>query len=201
MNQDAALPTHAPLPVAAPTAAEVLIRPLQPEDLEAVKEIDRLSFSLPWPENAYRFELFENPGSRLWVAELHLAEGKPVIAGVIVVWLILDEAHIATLAVHPQYRRLGLARELLATALLAAIRAEMRLATLEVRAGNLAAQQLYRHFGFEVVGGRPRYYRDNNEDALIMTVSGFDDAYLQWLENHSYRAGPAPRPAAAGAAP
>jgi len=201
MSQDAALPTHASLSLAALDAAQARIRPMQPEDLEAVKEIDRLSFSLPWPENAYRFELFENPGSRLWVAELQPSEAQPVIAGVIVVWLILDEAHIATLAVHPQYRRCGLARELLATALLAAIRAGMRLATLEVRAGNLAAQQLYRHFGFEVVGSRPRYYRDNNEDALIMTVSGFDEAYLQWLENQSYRAGPAPRTAAAGAAP
>lgn len=173
--------------------AAALIRPMRPEDLEAAVQIDRLSFSLPWPENAFRYELYENPGSSLWVAEMSGTAGTSGVVGVIVTWLIVDEAHIATLAVHPDCRRQGLAREMLAVALQEAIHRKMILATLEVRSSNQAAQQLYRHFGFEVAGQRPRYYRDNLEDALIMTVSGLDETYLQWLESKEYRARPARR--------
>jgi ribosomal-protein-alanine N-acetyltransferase len=97
--------------------------------------------------------------------------------------MILDEAHIATIAVHPDFRGQGTGGRLLATALAEAIRRRASLATLEVRAGNLAAQQLYHRFHFETAGIRPRYYRDNHEDALIMTVSGLDDSYLHWLES------------------
>jgi ribosomal-protein-alanine N-acetyltransferase len=71
---------------------------------------------------------------------------------------------------------------LLVSALQASIRKGARLATLEVRAGNQVAQEFYRGFEFEVVNRRPRYYRDNNEDALIMTISGLDRAYAAWLE-------------------
>ncbi|PWH19292.1 MAG: ribosomal-protein-alanine N-acetyltransferase [Anaerolineae bacterium] len=141
------------------------------EDLGIVHEIDGLSFSLPWPANAFRYELMENKNSRLWVAELAGQDGVGMVVGVIVVWLVVDEAHIATLAVHPDYRRRGIATQLLQTALQACARLGMRSATLEVRAGNLAAQTLYRRFGFEVVGRRRAYYQDNHEDALIMTLS------------------------------
>ncbi len=92
-----------------------------------------------------------------------------LVVGMIVVWMVLDEAHIATLAVDPQYRGLGVASRLLETSLQAAMQRNASQATLEVRAGNQAALALYRRFGFEVVGRRPRYYKDNNEDALIMT--------------------------------
>src|SRR5690606_23674322 len=112
-------------------------------------------------------------------------DGSKVIAGVIVLWMILDEAHIATIAVHPDYRRRGIGKQLIATALAEGIRQGAASATLEVRAGNEAAQNLYRLFRFEVVGRRPRYYRDNNEDALIMTVNSLDDRYLQWLESYA----------------
>jgi ribosomal-protein-alanine N-acetyltransferase len=155
------------------------------EDLEAVQRIDRLSFSLPWPDNAYRFELFDNQASLTRVAEIVTPEGQVSVIGMIVVWLILDEAHIATLAVDPAYRRQGVARQLLADTLQVSIRQGVRTATLEVRAGNLEAQALYRRFGFDVVGRRPRYYRDNYEDALLMTVYNLGEGYLAWLaEEH-----------------
>ncbi len=161
------------------------IRPMRLEDLEQVQALDQVSFSLPWPASAYRFELKENSHSRLWVAEFEHPDGSKVIAGVIVLWMILDEAHIATIAVHPDYRRRGIGKQLIATALAEGIRQGAASATLEVRAGNEAAQNLYRLFRFEVVGRRPRYYRDNNEDALIMTVNSLDDRYLQWLESYA----------------
>jgi len=169
-----------------PTIDMIFIRPMQIEDLEAVQSIDRLSFSMPWPASAYKYELEENPLSMLWVAEDVPTKGETHIVGLIVVWFIVDEAHIATLAVHPDHRTKGIAKALLATALRASITKGFIKATLEVRANNSVAQGLYRHFGFEIVGQRPRYYRDNNEDAIIMTAADLDSNYLDWLENESW---------------
>ena len=100
----------------------------------------------------------------------------------IVMWLIVDEAHIATIAVHPDFRRQGIAARLLITALLNAFQNQMIQATLEVRAGNQAAQVLYQNFGFTVVGVRAHYYRDNHEDAWIMTLSPLTLDVIQQME-------------------
>jgi [ribosomal protein S18]-alanine N-acetyltransferase len=157
------------------------------DDIDAIILIDRLSFSLPWPASAFRYELTSNPSSLLWVAEVDSADGTSCVVGAVVVWMILDEAHIATLAVHPDYRRRGISRQLLVTVLRQAIARGALLATLEVRANNLAAQALYKQFKFEIVGRRPRYYQDNFEDALIMTVNfrqrtPSQPSYLEWLQ-------------------
>ena len=176
------------------------IRPMELQDLEQVVTIDQMSFTMPWPLSAYTFELNENPGSLLLVAETLNTDptgcsetqqivGKPRIIGLIVLWLILDEAHIATIAVHPDYRGRGVARLMLIKALEEAVRRGADQATLEVRINNVAAQKLYYRFGFEVVGHRPRYYRDNNEDALIMTVNHLGEEYLAWLKNSVYTPG------------
>jgi ribosomal-protein-alanine N-acetyltransferase len=92
---------------------------------------------------------------------------------------------------------LGIAARLMGISLLEAIQSEALTATLEVRANNTAAQALYHRFRFEVVGRRPRYYRDNQEDAILMTVdlkrtleSG--EAYRDWLEREGWE-GPDPR--------
>jgi ribosomal-protein-alanine N-acetyltransferase len=184
-----------------PLQPEIQIRPMTLDDLDQVLAIDQLSFSLPWPRSAFRYELVENPLSLLYVAEIsptrpcHQSSAaaapiappaSPRVVATIVVWLILDEAHIATIAVHPDYRGQGLGGELLAVTLLEAIQRGSRSATLEVRAGNLPAQALYRRFKFEVAGRRPRYYRDNNEDALIMTREPLDEAYQEWLESRAW---------------
>lgn len=166
----------------------IIIRPMQIDDLEAVMEIDRLSFSLPWPRSAYEYELRENPAANLWVAEGSSADGGRRVVGMIVVWSILNEAHIATLAVHPDLRRARIGRRLLAHALRACFQKGARQAMLEVRAGNQAAQELYRRFGFESAGRRPRYYRNNNEDALLMNLKQLNQAYLDRLvedDNHA----------------
>ena len=162
------------------------IRPMRLEDIEQVQAVDHLSFSMPWPASAYRYELKENPQSFLWVAEIPTPDEKWQIVGVIVVWLILDEAHIASIAVSPEHRGKGIGKQLLAGALKEAIQRAKRVATLEVRAHNFSAQNLYRRFNFEVVGRRPRYYRDNNEDALIMTLKNLDSRYLHWLESEAW---------------
>jgi ribosomal-protein-alanine N-acetyltransferase len=153
----------------------ISVRPMLIEDLEAVAHIDHISFSLPWPVSAFRQELGQNGfgpnrSSIVRVAEMTDGEGKRVVVGLLVIWMILDEAHIATIATHPDYRRRGVAARLMADGLAESLRKGASLATLEVRAGNTAAQELYRQFGFEVAGRRPRYYRDNFEDAVIMTI-------------------------------
>jgi ribosomal-protein-alanine N-acetyltransferase len=155
-----------------------LIRPMCVEDLLQVQAIEEISFSSPWPGNAYRFELLENPNGYCWVAE---QEG--IIVAMMVCWLVIDEMHIATIAVHPHYRRQGVGRDLVMTGLRELIRKGAVLATLEVRAGNLIAQDLYRHFDFEIVGRRKRYYQDNKEDAILMTVDSLGSDYLAWLDS------------------
>ena len=146
-----------------------LIRRMTLVDVPTVHEIDLLSFSLPWPERSFRFELTENQVSRGWVAEV---EG--VIAAMLVLWFIVDEAHIATIAVHPDFRRQGIGEQILLHALRTARAEGANRAFLEVRAGNAAAQAMYKKYGFEVVGVRPGYYKDNNEDALLMNLEKFD---------------------------
>jgi [ribosomal protein S18]-alanine N-acetyltransferase len=158
----------------------IVYRRMSVDDIVQVHDLDRLSFTMPWPERSYKYELTENANSALWVAEAGFGDTHRVIA-MIVVWLIVDEAHIGTLAVHPDYRRKGIARQLLAMALLDGIPRGMQTALLEVRRGNEPALALYRLFGFEVVSVRPRYYRDNNEDALLMTLKHLDSDKLQSL--------------------
>ncbi len=149
----------------------VVVREMRIEDLAAVQEIDRVSFPIPWPERSYRFELGENPAAHLLVAEMD-GPARPQVIAYAGYWLIVDEAHISTLAVHPGQRALGVGGRLLAATLEHAAQLGADLATLEVRVSNGVAVSLYRKHGFSVVGRRPRYYRDNDEDALLMTLTG-----------------------------
>lgn len=149
---------------------EVRIRRMRLEDLEQVHAIDVLSFRLPWSERSFRYELTGNQASRLWVAEITDPSGQTVVVGQVAIWLIIDEAHIGTIAIHPDYRRQGIGRKLLAEALLSIEKEGAKQAFLEVRRSNESAQAMYQKFGFEVVGVRPRYYKDNNEDALLLTL-------------------------------
>ncbi len=144
----------------------IAIREMRIEDLPAIVEIDHMSFSLPWPEGSFRYEVMQNRAARCLVAETE--ENK--IAAMIVSWIIIDELHIATFATHPDFRRQGIGSRLLAEALEdGRLRGTVR-AMLEVRESNIPAQAMYRKFGFEVTGRRPRYYRDNDEAALLMTL-------------------------------
>src|SRR5918996_644484 len=155
----------------------LFIRKMMVDDVPAVVELDQKSFSLPWPERSFRFELTDNPASRCWVAEL---DGK--VVGMIVVWLIVDEAHVATVATHPEYRRQGIGKRLLAHALRHIMQDGARSSFLEVRESNIAAQEMYRKFGYEVTGRRRRYYRDNDEDAILMSLGSLNAERLMVAE-------------------
>jgi len=151
------------------------------EDIPRVHEIDIQSFSLPWPEKSFTFELTENPSSLSLVVEV-VAQDRPlVVIGMSVVWIIVDEAHIATIAIDPEFRGVGYGRSLLAETLRQSIQRGALMATLEVRESNLIAQELYRSLGFIIFGRRAHYYRDNDEDAIMMIVEPLGVKYLAWL--------------------
>jgi [ribosomal protein S18]-alanine N-acetyltransferase len=155
-------------------ANEVTIRRMELADLDAVKEIDDLSFNLPWPRRAFLFELQDNPAGYLYVAEVPDSVAKHQVIGMIGLWLIIDEVHINTLAVHPAHRRRGVGEQLVSAALVRVRALGAHSATLEVRESNLGAQTLYRKLGFRIAGLRPRYYKDNHEDAVLMTIPNLD---------------------------
>ena len=158
----------------------LFIRKMALDDLPAVLELDKLSFTLPWPERSFRFELTANEASRCWVAEVD----KRVV-GMVVAWLFVDEAHIATIATHPDFRRQGIARKLLSYTLFHAMKEGARSSFLEVRESNGTAQDMYRQFGYVEVGRRKRYYKDNDEDAILMNLESLDQGRLLYDGNES----------------
>jgi ribosomal-protein-alanine N-acetyltransferase len=155
----------------------VFIRRMTLEDLPVVVQLDQISFSLPWPERSFRFELTENLASRCWVAEV-----DERLVAMLVGWMLVDELHIATIATHPDFRRQGIGRKLLSHALVRAMEEGAQSSFLEVRESNLAAQEMYRQFGYEPTGRRRRYYKDNDEDAILMTLKSLrKDQLMEYL--------------------
>lgn len=144
-------------------AEPVSIEPMRLRDLDQVLRIERLSFSAPWSRAAFLSELLENDRARYFVARI----GDQVV-GYTGMWIIIDEGHITNVAVHPHWRNRGIATQLL-DALDDVARANgVRRMTLEVRKSNIVAHTLYEKLGFRDAGIRRAYYRDNNEDAIIM---------------------------------
>jgi [ribosomal protein S18]-alanine N-acetyltransferase len=152
----------------------VSIEPMGLDDLPTVQAIEEVSFTTPWPPHAYRSEIETNRLAQYIVARV----GGRVVAYA-GMWMMVDEAHITTFAVHPRWRRQGIGERLLLTLLDLARGRRAREATLEVRLSNLAARRLYEKYGFRPVGLRPRYYSDDNEDALIMTTEQLDTPRMQ----------------------
>ena len=143
--------------------APVLIDDMTLDDIDAVQEVERSSFPVPWPANAFRHELTQNRNARYVVAR-----SNDVIVGYAGLWLMVDEAHITTFAVHPDHRRRRIGELLLHRLFEVAAVMNAEWLTLEVRASNIPAQKLYEKYGFRRAGVRRRYYSDNSEDALIM---------------------------------
>jgi [ribosomal protein S18]-alanine N-acetyltransferase len=150
------------------------IAPMRVEDLAAVHAIERASFDSPWPADAYRSELETNR-----LAQYLVVQAGDVIVAYAGMWLMVDEAHIITFAVHPLWRRQRIGERLLLALLDLALDAGAHEATLEVRLSNLGARRLYEKFGFRPFGLRPRYYSDNGEDALIMTTEQLGDPSMR----------------------
>lgn len=163
-----------------PGKAQIRIRGMALEDLAQVIEIDRASFPLPWPDNSFQFELNRNPAARLWVAELAEPGRPPCITGIIVLWLVIDEGHVGTIAVHPAYRHMGIGTGLLGHGLRQLQTEGAQMVFLEVRCTNLKAQNLYQRFGFTLMDVRKGYYQDNHEDALIYVLDNLQTRDFAW---------------------
>lgn len=141
----------------------VKINSMTLQDLPAILEIEQKSFSDPWSRRSFISELTENPYAVYFVAIY-----KEKIAGYIGGWLITDELHITNLAVSLNCRNVGIAQALIDEIIKYSAEKDVKRATLEVRVTNNPAINLYRKKGFIAVGHRPKYYTNNNEDALIM---------------------------------
>jgi [ribosomal protein S18]-alanine N-acetyltransferase len=141
------------------------VMPMELADIPTVREIERLSFATPWPSYAFEQELTSNRLARYVVAR-----SGPMAVGFGGIWLMVDEAHITTFAVHPEWRRQGIGRRLLVALIEQALELSAARMTLEVRASNAAAQRLYTELAFVEAGRRVGYYTDDGEDALIMTT-------------------------------
>ena len=152
----------------------LVIEPMLLGDLPEVQAIESASFTAPWPPHAYRSELEGNRMAHYLVARID--EEVAAYGGM---WLMVDEAHITTFAVHPAWRRQRIGERLLLAFLDLAVERGAREATLEVRLSNLPARRLYEKYGFRPVGLRPRYYSDDNEDALIMTTEALDEPRMR----------------------
>lgn len=196
------------------------VEPMQADDVPRIQQIERQSFSTPWTAATYLRELRSPSHARYiiarasrhrppqlpmskeprwnWLAQLlpfattPAAKSPYPVVGYAGIWLSLDEAHITTIASAPEVRRRGVGELLLNGLIDLSLELGARFLTLEVRVSNTSAQQLYIKYGFEVRGKRPRYYTDNNEDALIMWTPDIAAAEYQ-ARLHGLRASLAER--------
>jgi ribosomal-protein-alanine N-acetyltransferase len=141
------------------------IRAARPEDIEAMAALDLAGNPLAWSASAMRDEL-TSPWAMLWCA---VAPGDRVI-GFCIVHLLPPDAELLEIAVDPTARRQGVGGALVQVGIEEARRRGCMTMCLEVRIGNQAAQSVYHRAGFEEVGLRPRCYRDNGEDAVVMRL-------------------------------
>ena len=183
-----------------------VIRPMEYEDIPQVAQIDREAFPGEWvfrSQSAYKQDL-DNPSVRYIVAcnkrDMSESEGQAMqklpwfkrlfsyerhlnvsenIVGFSGFWMMMKEAHIIAIGVRDGYRQLGIGEALLIATIELAQILHTNVVTLEVRASNAIAQELYKKYGFRVVGRRPRYYSSDGEDAIIMSTDNITSMPFQ----------------------
>jgi len=158
----------------APEPTRMEIAPMTLADIGAVMEIERASFSTTWPADAFYNELHTNKLAYYFVGRV---AGRIVAYGGI--WVIFEDSHVTTIAVDPVYRGRKLGEAMLLHLLDRAIEGGAAWMTLEVRESNVAAQQLYRKYGFTTVTTRKGYYSDNNENALVMWAGNLKGEFFR----------------------
>lgn len=144
-----------------------LVEPIIAGDLEAIVEIERVSFKTPWGRDVFQEEAGRE-WAHIWVVR---AEAGGPALGFINFWLVRDEIHILNVAVLPAERRKGYAAEMIQRTLTFAWKHHVRYLTLEVRRSNQGAIKLYKSFDFKPIGIRPNYYSDDREDAIVMMLT------------------------------
>jgi [ribosomal protein S18]-alanine N-acetyltransferase len=157
-----------------------VIRPMTLEDLPAIVEIEQSSHVQPWHEGFFVEELHRSQ-SHSFVAHLEQAAGGGKVLGYICFWLVADEVQIFNLAVQVAHRRHGIGRALLLYALRFGYLHRARVALLEVRRSNDAAQRLYSSLGFQPAGQRNDYYGGMREPAVLMELEMNRDWHSRWV--------------------
>lgn len=140
----------------------IFIRKMHISDVSEILKIERLSFSPPWSEKSFLNEIYNKSSIT------NVAEFKGIIVGYVCARYFLDECHLLNLAIHPDYRRLGIASMLLDDLLEKLKNYGCLYCYLEVRISNYPSRRLYEKFGFKTVGIRKKYYLCPIEDAIIM---------------------------------
>lgn len=162
----------------------IAVRPLHLDDLDGIMEIEPAVYGTHhWSRQSFSNELTNNDG-RYFGA---VCPATGMLIGYSGFWLISDEAHITTLAVHPEKRRQHVGERLLINNIIEARLRNANWLTLEVRVSNEAAQHLYYKYAFRRIGVRRRYYQDNSEDALVLwtdriTEAKFVDMFIGHLQ-------------------
>lgn len=135
------------------------------EDIDEVLEVEAQCFKTPWSKNAFEMEL------KNMTARYVVAKEDGVVVGYGGIWLIIDEGHITNIAVRENHRGKNVGSRILSALIDICKSRDISSMTLEVRVSNEPAKKLYAKYGFKEAGIRPRYYTDNNEDAMIMWLT------------------------------
>lgn len=160
---------------------KILIKPLSNDYLEDVMEIEALSYGEHhWSRDSFVSEIKSEIAQYLCAID---EKGKCI--GYMGMWKIIDEAHITTLATHPDVRKKGVAQALIIASIERCLRDKIKFITLEVRVSNESAIHLYNKFGFKSLGFRKNYYQNNGEDALIMWTENIFHEKFQTLYNEN----------------
>ena len=132
-----------------------------------IRELEELCFATPWSIEALYEDICVNKNSYFVLK----ADGKIVAYGGM--WIIIDEAHITNICVHPDYRARGFGQKLMQHMIRYARSQGVEGMTLEVRVSNAPALHMYNKLGFKLAGRRKKYYSDTGEDAYIMWKQDF----------------------------
>lgn len=153
---------------------DLVIRKMEEKDVEDVWVIEQISFKSPWSK-----ESFENEMKKNNLAYYIIAEVSGEITGYAGAWIFLHEMHITTVAVHPEWRGKKIGKMILLNLFKKAVKQNVKIAILEVREGNFVAQNIYKNFGFQIIGRRRGYYQDG-EDAIVMACK---DVHSDFFSN------------------
>lgn len=143
---------------------ECIITRMHEDDIEQVLEIEKVSFPTPWHRKIFELE-YKKPRTLQLVSKT-----GDRITGYIISWMMYDEIHILNVAVHPEFRRMGIAKRLISEVIDHFYPKGARSIILEVRINNKAAQNLYEKLGFKILRIRKKYYTDTGEDAIVMSL-------------------------------
>lgn len=147
-----------------PEIADIYIREMVPEDADAVSEVEKQCFSVPWSRQSFWEECSNKDTIYLVAVDKKLEK----IVGYVGCWVLLDEGDITNVAVATAYRGQGIARKILLELVKILKSKQVNSMTLEVRVSNAPAIKLYEGLNFKSVGRRPKYYTNPVEDAEIM---------------------------------